>query len=69
MKVDDAYKLTTKELCAIAKFAQQDLFGAVALAFAYEQAKGYRAVANKTLRRNRSSSKSRATAPTERVNG
>jgi len=43
VKVDDAYKLTTKELHALAKFAHQDLFGAIALAFAYGQVKGYRA--------------------------
>ena len=43
VKVDDGYKLTTKELCAISKFTQQDLFGAIALAFTYGQTKGYRA--------------------------
>lgn len=43
VKVSDAYKLTTKELCTLVKFTQHDIFGAVALAFAYGQTKGYRA--------------------------
>lgn len=69
VNVDENFRVTSKELIALAEFSGQDLFGAILLAFTYGRAKGYRAAADKTPQRKRSGPKSRATAPAEQVNG
>lgn len=43
VKAGEGFQVTTKELLTLAKFANQDLFGAIHLAFTYGRAKGYRA--------------------------
>ncbi len=69
VKGGEGFQVTTKELLALAEFSRQDLFGAFLLAFAYGQAKGYRAAADRAPQRKQRAPQSRATVPTERVNG